>query len=57
MRASGSDMMSGHQAPSPSPLSKSSLERRRKSREETWRQRGGEEHEEEEEEKRGEMRK
>lgn len=29
LRASGSDMMSGHQAPSPSPLSKSSLEERR----------------------------
>lgn len=30
LRPSGSDMMSGHQAPSPSPLSKSSLQRGKK---------------------------
>lgn len=35
LRASGSDMMSGHQAPSPSPLSRSSLRRKRRRKEMT----------------------
>lgn len=33
LRSSGSNMMSGHQAPSPSPLSESSLQRRERRRE------------------------